>query len=133
MKKIVVLSVFLSMIILVPQIAFAQTEEAPAKQEIKAAKQEGAKKEMKEKALPVKTEEASGNTAKDINKPTETAKGAKKGEQQEMKNEPGFSKSKPREAIITPLKNPKNNKVVVGKKIDKKPKDEKLRIEKKEK
>ena len=135
MKKIVALSILLAIVILAPQTAFAQTEVAPVKQEVKAVKQEGAQKEMKEKALPVKTERASGTTVtvEDKNKPTETSPEAKNGEQQEMKNNAVPAKPKPRKAVITPLKNPKNNKVTLGKKIDKKEKvkDKKLRTEEK--
>ena len=114
MKKILMLSILFSMIALVPQITFAQTDVKPVKQEVKAEKQKAVKKEMKEQST---------TTVEQKNKSAEDAPVAKKGEQPKMNNYIVPSKAKPREAVIAPVKNPKNNKVTEGKKINKKDKD----------
>jgi transcription elongation GreA/GreB family factor len=116
MKKILMLSILFSMIALVPQITFAQTDVEPVKQEVKAEKQKAVKKEMKEQS-------ATTTTVEQKNKSAEKAPVAKKGEQPQINNYIVPSKAKPREAVIAPVKNPKNNKVTEGKKIDKKDKD----------
>lgn len=117
MKKIVLLTIAFLAIALVPQSVMAQETVEPAKKEVK-------KKAKKGEVVPIDQ------------KPTIVAKKGKKKADKVVKkegsqntqttsprqNSRGYTPStdKPRDVVLKPIKNPKENKVTVGKKMDKK-------------
>jgi len=124
MKKIFTIALAFVAIALLPQTSFAQTDTKPANNKeqkvIKTAKgdvvpiNKGAK-ETRKQSKPAVTPKQNPSTQ---TKPTATKKAARHSDQ-------------PREAIIKPIKNTKEKKVVVGKKIERKNKEVKKGKDKK--